>query len=435
MRTDKLKVHQDEKATVIAAMRTIKNSADAEDRSPTDEENKQFRTLDARCDQINADMEFETALQNREAEIDIQPVVETQISVSDAPITLDQGWRSFGEQLAAVVQASRPGVIPDPRLTLAAASGLGESVPSDGGFLVNQDTAAELMRQTIETGILSRMCRSLPISPTSNGLKIKAIEQTSRADGSRWGGVQAYWLAEAAAKTATTPKFRLVEMSLHKLIGLMYATDELLADTVALEALITEAFAEEFGFKIDDSIIRGTGAGMPLGIMNAGALVSVAKETGQAATTIVSQNIEKMYSRMPARSLSRAVWLINTDCWPQIFQLSHAVGTGGVPMFIMPGMLPNAPAGALLGRPIIPIEQCETLGTAGDIFFVDLQEYQLITKGGMEAATSIHVRFVNDETTFRFVLRLDGQPRWNSALTPYKGSNTLSPYIRLAVRS
>ena len=55
-----------------------------------------------------------------------------------------------------------------------------------------------------------------------------------------------------------------------------------------------------------------------------------------------------------------------------------------------------------------------------------------ITKGGMQAASSIHVQFVTDETAFRFVLRLDGQPLWHSALTPYKGSDTLSPFVTVA---
>ena len=161
----------------------------------------------------------------------------------------------------------------------------------------------------------------------------------------------------------------------------------------------------------------------------------VAKETGQAATTIVAENIEKMYARAVATRLGNYSWYMNQDCWPQIFQLSHAVGTGGVPMFVPAGGLTNAPAGTLLGRPIVPIEQAETLGTAGDIYFADLSRYILTDKGAMQSALSIHVRFIYDETVLRFVYRVDGQPEVNSALTPFKGTKTQSPFINLAVRS
>jgi len=81
------------------------------------------------------------------------------------------------------------------------------------------------------------------------------------------------------------------------------------------------------------------------------------------------------------------------------------------------------------------IEQAETLGTVGDIILADLSEYMLIDKGGIKQAASIHVRFLYDEMTFRWTYRLDGQPIRNSALTPYKGSNTRSPFITLATRA
>ena len=41
------------------------------------------------------------------------------------------------------------------------------------------------------------------------------------------------------------------------------------------------SFAEEFGFKIDDVILNGTGSGQPLGILNSPALVTVEKKTGR----------------------------------------------------------------------------------------------------------------------------------------------------------
>ena len=90
-----------------------------------------------------------------------------------------------------------------------------------------------------------------------------------------------------------------------------------------------------------------------------------------------------------------------------------------------------------MGRPIVPLEQCQALGTKGDIYFCDWSQMLFADKGGLQAASSIHVKFVNDETTFRFVYRCDAQPAWNNELTPFKGGSTAttSPFLALATRS
>jgi HK97 family phage major capsid protein len=75
-------------------------------------------------------------------------------------------------------------------------------------------------------------------------------------------------------------------------------------------------------------------------LLNSGCLVSVGKETGQAAATVVAENVVKMYSRMFAQSRPNAVWLINQNIEPQLFTMSLAVGTGGVPIY-MPVVWPS----------------------------------------------------------------------------------------------
>lgn len=344
---------------------------------------------------------------------------------------------SLGQQLAAVMRAGMPGGTVDPRLLrAAAATGLNETVPSDGGFLVQQDFATVLLQDVFQTGILAQRCRRIPISGNANGIKINGVDETSRAS-TRWGGILGYWASEAEEKTKSKPKFRQIELNLRKLIGLCYATDELMMDAAALEGIIRSGFASEFGFLVDDAIINGTGAGQPLGILNSGCLVSVSKETGQKAATVVAENVIKMYSRIFAQSRQNAVWLINQNVEPQLFTMSLAVGTGGVPVYMPAGGLSGAPYGTLFGRPVIPIEQCATLGTVGDIIFADLNGYILAEKGGISSDMSIHVRFVYDESCFRFVLRVDGQPVRASALTPYKGgaSYTQSHFVALETRS
>ncbi|NLV49365.1 MAG: phage major capsid protein [Clostridiales bacterium] len=343
-----------------------------------------------------------------------------------------QKFSSLGEQLASVMRAGMPGGHADPRLFNA--TGLNETVPSDGGFLVQTDFSNDLLQDVFQTGILAPRCRRFEISGNANSIKINGVDETSRAS-TRYGGVLGYWKSEAAQKAASKPKFREIELSLKKLVGLCYATDELLADASALEAFIRQAFVSEFGFLLDDAIVNGTGAGQPLGILNAGCLVSVTKETGQAKQTILAENVIKMYSRMFPQSVGNAVWFVNMNTLPQLYTMSLAVGTGGAPIFMPAGGLSQSPYNTLLGRPVIPIEQCQTLGTQGDIIFADMNGYLLAVKGGIESAMSIHVKFDYDESVFRFVMRVDGQPERASALTPYKGNDTLGHFVALETRA
>lgn len=353
-----------------------------------------------------------------------EPEVKTSASKNE------KRFVSFGEQLMAVYRSASPGGSIDARLSTRAASGLNESNPSDGGFLVQQDFVSTLLKRTYETGVLASKVKKIPISSTANGLKINSIDEDSRANGSRWGGVQTYWQDEADQFAASKPKFRQMDLSLKKLTGLCYATDELLQDTVALESVIKEAFAEEFGFKIDDAILNGTGAGQPLGVLSSSALVTVAKENAQT-DKITVENLIKMWNRLWSRSRGNSIWYINQELEPFLYTLK----IGDKPVYIPAGGLSEKPYGTLFGRPVVPLEQCNAAGELGDIILADVGQYLLIDKGGINQASSIHVRFLYDENVFRFIYRVDGQPIWNRPLTPYKGSATVSPFVALAKRN
>lgn len=356
---------------------------------------------------------------------------------SPEPVAPRPRFSSFGDFLRAVVVAGSPGGTVDRRLLTPSAgpTGANELYSADGGYLVDQTVSNELLTMTQETGLLVGRVRHIPIGPNANGIKINRVSETSRVDGSRFGGVIAYWTGEGEEKLASRPTFRQMTLTLEKLTGLFYATDELLQDSAALESVARTAFASEFGYKLDDAILRGTGAGMPLGILSSPALVTVAKRSGQSAATIVGENIIDMWSRLQPRSMSNAVWLVNANTFPELMTMGFSVGTGGVPFWMPAGGLSGAPYSTLMGRPVIPVEQASTLGTVGDIILADLSEYVMIDKGGIQEASSIHVRFVYDETTFRWVLRTDGEPAWESPITPANGSATISPFVALATRS
>ncbi|MFA6315611.1 MAG: phage major capsid protein [Candidatus Paceibacterota bacterium] len=358
-------------------------------------------------------------------------------------------YSSIGQQLLDVVAAVNPDLAHSSRaeaiarlgqVRADAASGANELIPSEGGFLVETDKATMLDRGTIATGLLSQRCFNVPCSANSNSLTLNLVDETSRATGSRFGGIQVYMKAEADTVTASKPKFREGVWKLKDCMGIFYATGDVLKDSSQLTAVVNRWFPAEFGFKIDDEIIRGVGAGHALGVLNAPCTVSQAVETGQGTRAsnvqkILYENVVRMYARLLSSSDPSAVWFINRALLPDIMLMTLTGGTAMTPVFLPPNGAAGQPYMTLLGKPIIPIEQCEAPGTAGDILLADLGEYLLLTKGGIEAASSIHVRFLYDEMTFRWIYRFDGGPIRNKVLTPYKGSsstNTQGPFVTLA---
>ena len=250
------------------------------------------------------------------------------------------------------------------------------------------------------------------------------IDEASRADGSRWGDVTACWDAEATSVPRSMPKWRSVQFGASKLFAVCVATNELLADAPMPGSYMLSAFGAELGFKIDAAILSRTGAGIPLGITNAPALITVAKSTGQAAATVIPENVETMWARLAAPCRSRAVWLINEDAEGQ---LSAVGATGTTPTntaLYMPMGAAGNPFPLLKGRPAIVVEQAKPLGTPGDIALADLTAYAIV-ESALKMNLSMDVKFLTDQGTFRLIVvsvRLPSKPRRSTA--PASGSST-----------
>lgn len=356
------------------------------------------------------------------------------------PIKNTGPFKSIGEQLMAIKNYGQSGgrVIDDKLWKVAdglKALGMNEEILSEGGFLLQPTFAAELFKRTYETAAFASRCRVVSLGSGTNNLRINAIDEQSRVVGSRFGGIRMYWLAPGGSLTATKPALRQINLRLNKLVGAYYVTDEELADIPAMTSVVGDAFVEEAAFMLDEAVLFGQGAGQPLGIMNSPALVTVAKEAGQAAATVVTENIVKMWGRRWAKSGPNMVWYVHQDVEPSLDVMGLSVGVGGIPSYFPAGGISDMPYGRLKGRPVIVTENNQTLGTLGDVVLADMSQYFLAVKGGVDSAMSIHVAFLTDESIFRFIYRVDGQPIWNAPLTPAKGSNTFSPFVTLAARA
>jgi HK97 family phage major capsid protein len=303
------------------------------------------------------------------------------------------------------------------------------TVPADGGFLVPEEFRSELMSIALEGTLVRSRARVIPMSTLT--LSLPAIDSTSNVS-SVFGGIVCYWTEEGGTLTEAQAKFQRIKLEAHKLTGYCEMPNELMRDTMAADAYFSQTFPQAMAWFEDDAFINGSGVGQPLGYRNGSAVVSVTKEGGQLASTIVWENIVKMYSRMLPTSLGNAVWVASIDTFPQLATMALAVGVGGSAIWLNNGS--EGPPMTILGRPVIFTEKTGVLGAAGDISFVDLSYYFIGDRQSLETSSSEHFQFKNDLTAFRIISRVDGRPWINSAITPHNGGPTLSPFVQIEAR-
>lgn len=307
----------------------------------------------------------------------------------------------------------------------------GSVVPADGGFLIPERLRATLLQVALENAVVRPRATVIPMD--SARVPLPMIDETSHAS-SVFGGVQAFWTEESAPMDDTEASFAQVVLDAKTLTALSYVPNQLLADSIiSFAAFINQTLPRAIAWFEDTAYMTGSGVGEPLGWIGCPATVSVAAEGGQAASTIVYENIVKMYARMLPSSLSNGVWIANNDTFPELATMALSVGTGGAPVFISNAS--EGPPMTIFGRPVIFTEKARGLGTAGDLNFVDLSYYLVGDRQTMTAMTSEHIRFNRNQTAFRVVERVDGRPWIQSAITPQNSSDTLSPYVNLATRS
>lgn len=335
---------------------------------------------------------------------------------------------SFGRMLRAVAAASVPGGERDPRLQRAVL-GAGEGLGAGGGFAIGTQFEREILRRVYsESPILSKV-RRFTLTGNANSLAIPYVDETSRANGSRWGGVTAAWTSEGDEIATSKPTLGKLNLVLKKIAALGYVTSELLEDSAeAMGQLLFDSFVAEIRFRLVDALLRGT-AGMPLGILGHAATAVVSKEQGQTSK-LIFDNAGALLSQIWPGSLASMEFYAHSSVLPSLLKMT----VGDQPVFLAGMNAANGPQRTLLGAPIHFIEQAAALGTPGDLIAADFSQYAVVDRSGIQTAQSIHVAFTTDQRAFRAVYRVDGAPLWPSTVVPYKGSAALAPFAVLEAR-
>ena len=304
---------------------------------------------------------------------------------------------------------------------------------SDGGFAIPEPLAAQIFDTSLESEIVRPRAKVFTL--TSESLKVPSWDGSDHSSDSLYGGIDADWQGETASLNVKTAKLRTTKLTAKKLALLGRVSTELAEDSPMFAQQFREALTTAAGWHMDNAFLNGDGVKQPEGLLNSPALVTQDKETGQTAATVVWENIINMWSRMWPRGQGKAVWIANHDIIPQLYAMSQAVGTGGVPVYMPANHGAGAPFQTLMGRPILFSEKVPTLGTVGDIGLFDLSQYAIGMRAQVSLMISPHVYFTTDELAFRLRVRVDGKSLWEDAVTPANGANTLSPFVVLATRA
>jgi HK97 family phage major capsid protein len=442
---------QAKKATLVQDARKLTEIAINEERDMSDEEVEAFEVLKAKIEATSAALDREADLIAEEArsariaamgglESETKPNARTampMIAVTDnRDLDPKHGFKSVGEFLKTVCQAQKPGASIDERLLIgvnrnaAVPANFGsEGSAQDGGFMVPPQFAGEIFQLSRGEDSLLPMTDNVEV--TGNTMAFPKDETTP------WGsnGIRAFWQGEATPAVSTKPVLGLSTLRLKKLMALVPVTDELLDDTNALSSYLPDKIATSIRWKTNESILFGSGTGVPVGCMTGSTVVTVNKDSGQATQTLTPNNLAKMISRLPPGSFGKSVWIVNNDVLPALFTLT----LGNYPIYLPTGLnvggIQPSPYGTLLGRPVFVSQHANTFSAAGDVLLADLSYYQTITKaGGMQTATSMHLYFDADMAAFRTTFRMDGQSKIAAPIAPAKGNATMSPFIQLGAR-
>ena len=356
-------------------------------------------------------------------------------SIIDRDDVQRHGFATLGHFAAAVMTARiNPGQT-DGRLRhfTAAESSFQRATPGeDGGYLIPPAFMRDIYTKV--RGPDALLPRTRNMSSDSDVVHLPVNDEQA---GLTSGAIKAYWVGEGADMTRTKAKLKNKIFELHELGCLIFASNKSLRNASLLGSLIREEAPKAINRLINTSIITGSGAAQPRGLMNSPSKIAVAKESGQTADTIRYPNIVKMWNRLNAELRMNAIWLINQDVEPQLELMEFPTTTGAtaVPVYLPPGGASETPYARIKGRPVIPQPACKTLGDEGDIILTDLQTYMTITAGGIEEDNSAHLAFDQNLTAFKFMFSIHGDSLWMSAEQPENGSTTYSNIVTLAERA
>lgn len=340
------------------------------------------------------------------------------------------GFNSVGDFLMAIKEDPR--ALKNENLQVMASQR--EKVGEEGGFLVPDQMLDAIQKKISGDESLLTRCRQL--NTQGNRITIP-VDENAPWDGSS-SNFEAYWTGEEQSAAESKKKMKEADIKLHKLQAKISVTDEMLEDAPLIESIIMADAPEVIMSKINTAIISGDGVNKPEGILNSGFGYAVAKEVGQAADSVVFENLKKLYTHALPRAKRDGIFIHNVAVEEQLIGMRlDPSSTDSVSVYLPNNSISGAPYGTLWGKPVFPMAGAmPQLGDAGDIMFVDLSYYYAAIKsGGIKRQMSVHALWDQDKTSYKFTFRVGGMCPFKIPASTEFGDYKLSGFTYLQERA
>lgn len=287
-----------------------------------------------------------------------------------------------------------------------------------GGYTVPLDMRTDLLQATLNASQLLPLVKVIPVTTDAGSwpaldqyiTPTAGVGQTAFA-----AGVTATTTAESGTLPTTEPAFKEINWKVTKIGGVAYISNELASDSpIAMDILLRGLFGIAVAAKREYYILRGTGAGEPLGVLNAPCAVAVATATNDAFAWVdalamiarfkqVTQNIRWVAHPGVLPDLGAAAWVTGN--------VARRIEDLGFGSLVMSEHMPQA--------------------NGDDVILGDWGTYLLFERQSLAIAFSEHAAFESDRGVWRFTERLDGQPwvKGPIVLADPTGSYTVSPFV------
>jgi HK97 family phage major capsid protein len=299
-------------------------------------------------------------------------------------------------------------------------------VGTTGGVLVPEEYVQQILQVSeFQSGIMQRV-RTIPTNRASGTWP--ALDQYfSPTAGSGQtafaGGVTLDTIEAGGTYGESTPAFTQLKWRLNKVGRFVDVEDELMDDSpFAIETLLTTLFGIALANKNERNVLRGTGAGEPLGILNWGGVIARVPATDN---TFAAADAAVMLSTLKAVT-NKVAWIVHPGILPDIYGMESAQGGA-----VWQANYKDSPDGTLYGYPVLKSEHLPQANSSGCVVFGDLGVYCFWQKtSGLAVAYSEHVNFKTGMGCWRFSHRNDGKPWFKSKieLADPGGSFYVSPF-------
>lgn len=298
-------------------------------------------------------------------------------------------FQSISEMCKAIILRHTKG-IEDERLIKS--TGQNEATNADGGYLVNPEILPPLLSAIQQGSVILPKCRMF--NTVSYAVKLPMVAETTRKTADA-GNFNTFWVSEGVAKTPDKVAFNAATLKMHKLVALMYTTDELMQDAALFNSFVDNFITEKLAWEIDRAILLGDGNTSMYGIMGPGPNQGVVGVT--EINPLNEATLLNYFKALAPAATKNAEWYMSKENFNDILDITFSednvlIHVDGISY--------------LYGMKVNVMEQM--YGNCHDLLLGDFGQYAVVMRSDTKKNINISIKFLEDEQILRWVIRLNG---------------------------